>query len=443
MKKIFFISLLFCGFVAQSQTSFKAWEAQINKDNCTAESVLKEPGRFWDAHIGGVTGGGKEGISSTEIANAKKMMEAFENITKPKLQFTGGLAKASFGLNSKIYYNQFSACSYTYNLGFHAFVCNVQTHKLAIVDEYQGVLRVNGNPSFQKAFNSFQGNADAYKIPANSPQVNAPFIAILNYYGFANSRVVNAINKGDGFIDLNSEQAGNLSPYPVIENKPGKGYGINFPNSGFVTVNNDFVYRHAFITHSDIPFFIPITRKKFLQDMLEYYDREKPELVANMQDRIKNLAKTIIESEKVQSRYLQDQKNKQVLQEQSARDILAVNEQKKQAVTRLLQSKDEKWLNQQAVVQPDNKSFTIPYNRNIDSKEIYGNFYFTEFYTGSEGFNLYQINPEYLKKYPPNGTKPALIDVMYRFKPNYIFLMGVKESFIDQLNLDEFRKLLQ
>lgn len=422
MKKIFFISLLLYGFVAQSQTSFKAWEAQINKDNCTAESVLKEPGRFWDAHIGGVTGGGKEGISSTEIANAKKIMQAFENIIKPKLQFTGGLAKASFGLNSKIYYNQFSACSYTYNLGFHAFVCNVQTHKLAIVDEYQGVLRVNGNPSFQKAFNSFQGNADAYKIPANSQQVNAPFIAIFNYYGFADSRVVNAINSGNGFIDLNSEQAGNLSSYPVIENKPGKGYGINFPNSGFVTVNNDFVYRHAFITHSDIPFFIPITRKKFLLDMLEYYDREKMGIVPQLEEKVKN---------------------KIANAELNLKEFNEVNARKKTTAQNLLSNKDEKWLNQLAVIPGDNKAFVVPTDRNRYLGDVYGNFYFTEFYTGTEGFSLYQINPEYLKKYPPNGTKPVLVDVMYRFKPNYNFLMGVKESFIDQLNLDEFRKLLQ
>ncbi|MEI9954850.1 MAG: hypothetical protein WDM90_00700 [Ferruginibacter sp.] len=440
MRKIIFISLLFYGFAAQAQ--FNALAKQMNKD-CTEESILKEPGQFLDAHIGGATGGGKEGYSSTEITNAKKMMAAFESVCKPKLKFTGGLAKASFGLGSGAFYNQLPFCSYTYNLGFHKFVCNVQTHKLAIVDEYQGVLRVNGNPSFQTAFNSLQGDVAAYKIPANSKDVKAPFIAILNYYGFADSRVVNAINNGNDFIDLNSEEAGNLSAYTVVENKPGKGYGIMFPNSGFVTVNNDFVYRHAFITHTDIPFFIPITRKKFLQDMLEYYDREKPELVANMQDKIKNLAKTITESEKSHSSYLPDQKNRQALQEQSARDILSVYEQKKQTVSKLLQSKDEKWLNQQAVVQGDNKAFTVPADRNRNLKEIYGNFYFTEFYTGTEGFNLYQINPEYLKKYPPNAARPCLIDVMYRFRPNDKFLMDVNDSFINQLDFNDFKKLIQ
>lgn len=439
MKKLFFISLMLYAFVAQAQTTFKAWEKLITKD-CTGESVQNEPSRFWDNHIGGAMGGGTQGFTSTEMANAKKMMTAFENACKPKLQFTGGLAKASFGLNSKTFYNQLPVCSYTYNLGLHQYVCNVQTQKLAIVDEYQGVFRVKGNPFFQLAFGFAN---DAYKIPANTQNGDAPSIAIYNSYAFADSRVVNAINNGNGFIDLNSEQAGNLSAYTVVENKPGKGYGITFPNSGFVTMNNDFIYRHAFITHTDIPFFIPISRKKFLTDLLEFYDREKPVLVANMQNRIKKLAETIIESEKTHSNYLQRQKDLQVLQEQSAKDILLINEQKKQTVIKLLQSKDEQWLKQLAIIQGDNKSFTVPINRNIDSKEIYGNFYFTEFYTGNEGFSLYQMNPEYLKKYPPNAARPGLIDVMYRFRPNDKFLMGVNDSFINQLDLDGFRKLLQ
>jgi len=440
MKRIFLISLVFYGFSARSQTTFKAWTQQLAKD-CTEETVLKEPGRFWDNHIGGATGGAKSGFSAIEIANAKKMMQAFENIIKPRLQFTGGLAKASFGLNSKSFYNQELVSSYTYNLGFHAFACNVQTHKLAVVDEYQGVFRVTGNPGFQQAFTSFQGNAAAYKIPANTPDINAPFISIYNYYAFADSRLVNAINNGKGYIDLTDETAGAQSNQ-VLENKPGKGYGWNGSNNNFVTVNNDFVYRHAFITHTDIPFFIPVSRKKFLTDLLEFYDREKPELVANMQDKIKSLTQTITESEKRNSSYLQDQKSKQALQEQSAREILAVNEQKKQTVIKLLQSKDEKWLSLQATIQFNNKSFAIPYDRNRNLKEVYGDFYFTDFYMGTDGLYLYQVNPDYLKKYPPNAVKPSLIDVMYRFRPNDKFLTGVNEAFINLLNLEEFRKLL-
>ncbi|PUZ25860.1 hypothetical protein DCC81_16545 [Chitinophaga parva] len=410
-----------------AQTTFKAWEQQITKD-CTNESVQKEPSRFWDAHIGGAIGGGKEGYTSTELANAKKMMTAFENVCKPKMQFSGGLVKASFGLNSKSFYNRTPIFSYTYNMGFHQYVCNVQTHKLSIVDEYQGVLRITGNPSFQTAF------------PRG---IDDRSIAVYSYCAFSDNRLVNAINNGSGFIDLNSEETGNTSLYPIVEYKPGKGYGISFPNSGFVAVNNDFVFHHAFITHPDIPFFIPITRKQFLTDLLEFYDREKPSLVANMQDNIKQLSKTIAESEKTNSRYLQDQKSRQALQQQSANDIPAINEQKKQTVTKLLQSKDEKWLNQQAVIPGDNKAFIVPSDRNRNLKEVYGDFYFTEFYTGTEGLKLYQINPEYLKKYPPNGAKPSLIDVMYRFQPNNKFLMGIKESSIDQLDLNEFRKLLQ
>lgn len=445
MQKIWLIIPVLCVFSVRAQTSFKAWEKVISKD-CTGETVLNEPGRYWDAHTGIAAGGAKSGYSTTDLANAKKMMTAFENICKPKLQFTGGLAKASFASDSRSFYNQELANTYRYNLGFHQFVCNIQTHKLAIVDEYQGVLRITANPWFQTAFHSFEGNAAAYKIPANSQSINAPFIGVLNYYAFIDDRLVNAINSGNGFIDLTTEGVGDQltqSTGQVLENKPGKGYGWNGSN-GFVAMGSvSFIFRHAFIAHSDIPFFIPVTRKQFLTDLLEFYDREKPELVANMDDRIRKLAKTISESEKTNSSYLQDQKNRQVIQEQSAKDILTISDQKKKTVTQLLQSKDEKWLNQQAIVQGDNKAFTVPYNRNINAKEIYGNFFFTEFYTGSEGLKLYRINPAYMKKYPPGGAKPSIIDVMYRFKTGDKFLTGINDSFINQLDLDAFRRLLE
>lgn len=432
MNRLFFISLLLCGFVVQ---------AQQTKQDCTEESVKSEPGRFLDAHIGGTVGGGKEGLTSTNIAIARKMMMAFESVCKPKLKFTGGQAKASFGLNSKGLYNQESVCSYTYNLGFHQFVCNVQTHKLAIVDEYQGVLRVTGNPRFQRVFNFVGVDDPAYRIPANTTNVNAPVIAVCNYYAFDDSRLVNAINNGNGFVDLTDAEAG-AQHNQFVENKPGKGYGYTSSNNNFITLNNSFVFRHAFIAHTDIPFFIPVSRKKFLADLLEFYEHEKPVLVAGMQEKIKALNKTIAESERTNSSYLQGQKSRQALQEQSARDILSVNEQKTQTVTKLLQSKDEEWLSRQAVVQPD-KSFAVPYDRNRNLEEVYGKFYFTDFYAGKDGAGLYQINPEYLKKYPPNATRPSLIDVVYRFNTSNTFLLGVNESFISQLDLDGFRKLLE
>ncbi|MBS1563097.1 MAG: hypothetical protein JST39_01860, partial [Bacteroidetes bacterium] len=130
MKSIYFIGLALLAYTAQ---------AQQTQQDCTNESVVREPGRFVDRHVGGSIGGVKEGVTAAELANARKNMQAFENIIKPKLVFTGGQAKASFGLNSRFVCNRQVAFSYTYNLGFYLFVCNIQTHKLAIVDEYQGV----------------------------------------------------------------------------------------------------------------------------------------------------------------------------------------------------------------------------------------------------------------------------------------------------------------
>ncbi|MBS1566825.1 MAG: hypothetical protein JST39_20740, partial [Bacteroidetes bacterium] len=82
-------------------------------------------------------------------------------------------------------------------------------------------------------------------------------------------------------------------------------------------------------------------------------------------------------------------------------------------------------------------------DRKRNMEEVYGKFYFTDFYTGTEGLSLFQINPRYLEKYPVDVAKPSLIKVMYRFKPNYPFLIGVNESFISKIDLNEFRKLIE
>ena len=357
MKKVFLFSIIFYSVTAMAQ-------------DCTEESKLKEPGRFLDAHTGKKLGG----ISATpaETANATKMLTAFEKVCKANLQFQGGQAKASFGMNSKSRFNQILATSYTYNLGFHAFACNVVTHKLAVVDEYMGVLRVTANPDFNPAF-SFDRNNPAYRIPANSPNANAPLINIDAYYGFADSKLVNLINSGSQFFDHTTN--GVDLQGTILEKKPGAGYGYTTRN-GFINFNNELIFRLAYITHTDVPFFIPISRKKFLNDLLEYYEREKPVLTAAVQEKIKGLKSTIAESEKSNSPYLQNQKDRLALLEKSAQEIPTVNEAKKQAATKLLQTKDENWLSQQAAVQLDNKTCTIPYDRNRKMEDLYGKFYF-------------------------------------------------------------------
>ena len=424
MKKIILFSLLFYSIAAHAQ-------------DCTAESVLKEPGRFLDAHTGKPIGG-TQAKSSAERTTISKTLTAFENVCKANLRFTGGQAKASFGMNTSPFYNQTQPLSYTYNLGLHAFVCNVVTHKLAIVDEYQGVLRITANPWFNTTF-SIDRNNEAYRIPVNTANANAPLINICNYYGFAQSKHVSAINTGNQFFDLTSN--GLDEQGTILEIKPGSGYGYTTSN-GFINFNNELIFRVAYITHNDIPFFIPVSRKKFLTDLLEYYDREKPVLTSAIQEKIKVLKATITESEKTNSRYLNDQKERLALLEQSAQEIPIANEAKKQFATKLLQTKDEKWLNEQAAVLPYNKTFMLPADRKRNMEEVYGKFNFTDFYTGTEGINLYTINPDYIKKYPATGGKPSLIKVLYRFRPNDKFLMSVLDDYINKLNLDGFRKLL-
>lgn len=409
-----------------------------NAQQCTDETVLKEPGRYLDNYTG--KGLRKEAFTPTEIANARKTLTAMADLCKKNLVFTGGQAKASFMLNSKGHYNQLTAGSYMYNLGFHKFVCNVKTHQLQIVVEYANVLRITANPGFERATFSFDYDDPVFRNPMNSQDIHAPRININGHYGFGNAAIVDAINNGKGFIDLSDEL---IAPNTMLaENRPGKGYGFVLGNSFEKAYGTSHVYRHWYITHTDIPFLIPVTRKKFLQDLLEYYEREKSALSLEVQRQIK-LYQSYIASDK-KNGYSSESNEKFLAKLQGdAAEINTANEKKKAYAANLLGSKDEKWLNEPAVVARDNKTFStydIVSKRNKES--TWGRFYFTEFYTGKDGVNLYYINPEYLKKYPPTGAKPSVIKVMYRFLATEAFGNGINQSFINKLDIGGLRKLL-
>lgn len=382
--------------------------AQATDLDCTEESVQKEPGRFLDAHVGNTIGGGRTGWTATEIAGARKILTAFEAEIKPGLNFTGGQAKASFGLNSRSHYNQQRVNSCTYNLGFHKFVCHVQTHKLGIVTEYLDVLRVTANPDFERAF-SFDYSAPVFRNPKNSQDYLDPVINIYGYYSFGNTAIVAAINNGNDFLDVSAENI--ASNVMLVENRPGKGYGFVLGNSFEVAGGTSYIYRHRYITHTDIPFLIPASRQQFLQDLLEFYEREKSYLLNENPD--------------------------------GKAEIEAANEKKKTYTQHLLNSKDAKWLAMPAAVAKENKTFTTYDHISKQSKEsTWGRFYFTEFYTGNEGLNLYCINPGYLKKYPATSTRPAVIKIMYRFRAKDAFGNRVNETVINKLDQNAFRKLL-
>lgn len=411
----------------------------IHAQNCTDESVRNEPGRFLDNHTGKKLGG--SAYTTAQKAQATKLMQEFENVCKKNIsQLTGGQAKASFfGLSSKMFYGPQLTYERTYNLGFHQFVCHVQTRQLKIVDEYQGVLRINGNPDFNTIFSNVDRYNSLYRQPMNSPDVNAPVLSLFNYLGFEHTEIVDAINNSNGYFDATEETVGGQGTQ-LLKTKAGGGLAYAFENRSVDW--SGYTYRHWFFTHTDIPFLIPVSRKEFLRAVLEYYDREKIALTDNMQKMLTSTRSGVAEMEKNKNPYLQNQKDRLALLEKSASEIPVINEQKKATAQKLLTSQDEKWLNSQVIIQHDNKAFIIPHDPKRNLSDVYGKFYFTDFYTGTYGYKLYRINPEYLKKYPANGAKPAVVEVMYRYKTMDKFTLSVRDNYINNLDFEGFRKLL-
>lgn len=411
----------------------------IHAQNCTDESVRNEPGRFLDNHTGKKLGG--SAYTTAQKAQATKLMQDFENVCKKNIsQFTGGQAKSSFfGLSGKMFYGTQLTYERTYNLGFHEFVCHVQSRQLKIVDEYQGVLRINGNPDFRKIFENIDQGNPLYRQPMNSPDVNAPMLAVFEYMGFEHPEIVESINKSNGYFDATEETVGGQGTQ-LLKTKNGGGLAYSFEDRSVDW--SGYTFRHWFFTHTDIPFLIPVSRKEFLQAVLEYYEREKIALTDNMQKMLTTARSGVAEMEKNKNPYLQNQKDRLALLEKSAGEIPIINEQKKATAKKLLSEQDEKWLNSQVIIQHDNKAFRIPSDPKRDLSAVYGKFYFTDFYTGTYGYKLYRINPEYLKKYPANGPKPAVIEVMYRYSTLNKFTLSVRDKYINNLDFEGIRKLL-
>lgn len=409
--------------------------AQQTGKDCTDESVKNEPGRYFDNHTGKTLKG--QHYTSSELAAAKKLLTAIDNVCKKNLVFTGGQAKASFMMNSRRHYNEQYPVTAMYNLGFHKLVCNIQTHKSAIVSEYMGVLRVTTNPKFYPAFQLDSENR-AYILKVGSSAFSTPLIDIFNYTCFEDPAIADTINKGTGFFELNNETAGGQGCF-LVQHVSGKGAGYWF-NGNFVG-GLDYVYHHAFITHTDIPFLVPVSRKKFLQDLIVFYEREKPLLLAAMKERLGNARKSVAEMEANKNPYLDNAKKGLQEVEQDDKEIVKILDHKRIYALELLANKGEEWLSQPAAVERDKKTF-INYANRRSMGHVYGEFYFKEFYTGNEGLLLYQVNPDYLKKYPATGSKPAMINVMYRYRTRDAFTISVRDSYIKNLDLEGLKKLL-
>jgi hypothetical protein len=224
--------------------------------------------------------------------------------------------------------------------------------------------------------------------------VNAQLITLFTYLACNNNDLIKAINSGENYFQDVADK------------------DIKLNN------RNNYIYRYWFIKKKDIPVLIPVSRKEYLQSLLEYYEREKlhfKKLVAQLKE------------EKSSSLKYYDNWQKDIA------DKISV-------VQKTLDENNDKWLSAQAVVNPSEDN-SKRYNAKLPEQTNYNRFW--KFYDGEKNIGgLYKYNPEYFKTSAKGAASPQLITIAFRYvtMPSSRRMLN---NFTKNFDFDAVRKMLE
>lgn len=332
-------------------------------------------------------------------------IEMAEQQSHAGFKLTGGNWENTYSSEGYEYLGNTRLGQYRFESSLHEYFC--LNGKLKRNDEAGTILRiyVNDIPTntldrfLHLPFGSSMGDYDfgfQYLDWKNHKptDVNAQLIGLFTYFSCNNEQLLKAINSGEGYFQ----------DVPEKDIKPNN--------------RSNYIYRYWFVTKKDIPVLLPVSRKDYLQSLLEYYEREKlyfPKLV---------------------SKLTQDHDNgvKQYSNwESDVADKIA-------AVKKALNDHDTNWLSAQAVI---NRSEDDSQNYKAGLKERTNYKRFWKFYDNqSKSEPLYQYNPEYFKNTVQGPAKPQVITVAFRYVSMPLSLR-ILDNFTKNFDFTALKKILE
>lgn len=320
--------------------------------------------------------------SAADKAVAKQTLNQIENIEAKShdgFNLTGGNWENYYSTKGYGYYDKVKLAQYNFESSLHEYFC--MNGKLKRNDEAGTILRiyVNTIPTntlsrfLNYPFGSSMGDYDfgfQFQDWKNhkSVNVNDPLINLFNYFSCNNEQLINAMNSGEGYFQDVAEK----------DIKPNN--------------RNNYIYRYWFIKKKEIPVLVPVSRKEYLQSLLEYYEREKlyfPKLIAEL---------TSNHDKGIEHSYGN--------WEGDVADKMAI-------VKKELETHDEKWLSGQAVINriEDNSQ---TYKAGLKERTNYNRFW--KFHDGeNKSQPLFKINPEYFITNKAGAAVPQLMTVAFRY----------------------------
>ncbi len=346
--------------------------------------------------------------TAADKAMAKQILgqiEKTEQQSHAGFSLSGGNWENYYSTKGYGYFGNTKLGQYRFESSLHEFFC--LNGKLKRNDEAGTILRiyVNDIPTntldrfLKQPFGSSIGEYDfgfQYLDWKNHKpaDVNAPLIDLFTYLSCNNEQLLKAINSGESYFQ----------DVPEKDIKPNN--------------RSSFIYRYWFIKKKDLPVLLPVSRREYLESLLEYYERERlyfPKLLAQLNEEHSNSIKQYSSWEADVS------------------DKIAV-------VKKALNDHDNDWLSAQAVINRTEDAAQT-YKASLKERTNYNRFW--KFYDNSNKTQLlYKYNPGYFKTITKGAAKPQLITVAFRYVtiPSSLRIMN---NFTEHFDFDAVRGLLE
>ena len=373
-------------------------------------NLLKVPGKLID-HNSAPTGGFVSDYSAAEKATAYKTMKTIEEICKKNFYLSGGIAKADFDFREKYFFDKYYHVTSAYKIGFYSFLCDKGVIKPD--HEYGTDISIVVNPQLNYYFSpdEIRNFSNYYSDPAKN---TGPMISLFRMIVIPDKKKAESINNGSGYVEDTTGGGGAYDPD---------------------------IYRTWYLTKPGKKLLAEVTRKEYLESLMEFYEREKVSLNETNESRIAESKKYMDSYQKSgnTAMYQSHLENKQKAEKELA-DIVFRYETKKAKVAGLLKSMTESWLQQPAVINPKIKN-----NSYCDSDDDFkktGYFTFTHFSDNESGDLVYKWNPDYFKEQLQSPAAPLFIKVSFRYKAKTAFSTNVRDNFMKNLDLLSISKLV-
>lgn len=344
-------------------------------------------------------------------------IEKIEEASRTNFKLTGCVARVSFSGGDKNTFGDYAYNTYEYQLGVYKYVCHATERVTKIVDEYRTVFRVTINPSIPVGaqaggIGEFSINGRfRYEIPLE-----------------AKARVSRYISESMMLMNRSSDYKSKHADFLKIIN--GEGYTENWMSGDKYDTRAPGAYqwidRRYLILKPGMPLLVPVSRKQYLEDMLEYLEMEKPNFYTTHAAKLKSIANNTADWAKKDIAILEEDK----------KAYPKIYEAKKAKIKELLASQSTEWLQKPAVVDNNNKTYDA--NKRLENL---GKFYDAE---GEYASALYIVNPAYFTSNNGLATKPQFMEVQFRYElgKDNAFSERLFTNFLENYDLQKLRAML-